>query len=1498
MKTFASTFYSQASFCKVKSVANRRKMFQGDEGIEFLVDTGANVILTNQEPPLGTEIVEEDAYIATASANKLMHFKQKYNLTLQLPTGDTFDFNGVLHSKEAKQPLLPVGVMCDAGLVFVFSNQTMRVFREKDFKVSGQQIANELRDESKLYKWTLYPARTKEHIISTANALLNEGMRRLATGESLTAQEIRQGLRALSFQEGASQISIDKTLPSSSNRLIVTRNLQASLSTIRNQNDLALLSQTYEKDIGERKLRHHRLNHLGGEIIDIVFGKTLPHKEPCVDCINAKGHIHKPKRTPKDKDHERGVLPGEMFETDHVGPFAGSVGGCKYLQIFLDRSYSKWFKTYPSVSVSQHHKNLDDLRVEAKARSRNDMRILRSDNAGPFVSEEGVKQLKGHSILGEHSAPHDHTKHVERTNRTVLEGTRVSQRTGGFAGRYWGYLSRSFEFVATTIQIYLQEDGTYRSRLNLLEGNSRRFPPERYRAPGTLAFSIIPEGSRVGGKGPTQETHEPGVILGYLPEWTGYLFLCLSKIAARKGKVYKRGFSMVTTIEGVYPMSDQRNWLPDDWDSPVDFIPTLQSLLDKLEWEKYNFTEDQERQAILKLTPGLPKDAQELLESYKGSEDTIEGADLQPPSQETVPPYFLRPRPAAIIEDLEQHPAVDQQPPTGELDQNSINIPDLFILPSPPSSTNSETLVLPEEHTTQPEPAPKPAIVPAQDVPTITRQEEADSKHSTPEGPPPLEDPVPLGEYVYNPIPIYPKVDEIIFTIERNEASEDPRWVVQRYRRLENLVKKGNSKRTPDGFIRAQYIPKGQPDDILNSEIYDLPRDNIDFSEEMCKLRCDKSNGIEPLTVNAFWRPIDFEALLFAIPSPDQIQPSNPHRPKTSLRASAALQTKPSDIPSETPAPSNESEVLASKFRDQYEFARDAEMETLEKNKTWVLVEQSSIPKGTTVVGSRMVYAHKTSPDGKIIKVKARLVAKGFSQKWKQDYWETYASVINFATMRMLLAHYNQYQDWFSEQWDTEAAFLQPSLGPNETIYMQIPPPWNKKYLNKVFKLLKTIYGLKQSARAWQIFVSTIMERCGGKPCPRDTAVYYFIEGKAQLYIGTHIDDFAIIGSPLAKQIRDRVWQDFTRSCQRINNLGPISYFLKTRVQVNREAGILKISLEGFLDTAINRFDLGSKKEADTPSIMYGENADITPDDLPKTDEEKAEAAEFPVREVTGCCWWAIHICRPEIHNSTLRISRWQNNPSKKLWQWCLQLLRYLNKTKHLGLVYRRQEVIEHVLTGAADASFGDVVTADPTQRNKSTLCWMLFYLGSLIIWGVSTSTRVLSSSCEAEIGALVKLQKDNRWILIMNHYLKLHDKIGTTPTLVREDNQSAITTSGEKLFHDKCKHFDLAWDILRECIALGEIKLWWCETLKQFADIGTKHTVPKAIFITHRNTIMGGPDLQNRFNESCAQLLTRQLTGLPAIEAIYNGKRACFVMELSRMAPKYPSTDFLKDSK
>ncbi|RVW31842.1 Retrovirus-related Pol polyprotein from transposon TNT 1-94 [Vitis vinifera] len=77
---------------------------------------------------------------------------------------------------------------------------------------------------------------------------------------------------------------------------------------------------------------------------------------------------------------------------------------------------------------------------------------------------------------------------------------------------------------------------------------------------------------------------------------------------------------------------------------------------------------------------------------------------------------------------------------------------------------------------------------------------------------------------------------------------------------------------------------------------------------------------------------------------------------------------------------------------------------------------------------------------------------------------ETFAQVAKMNTVRILLSlatHYNQQL----LQYDVKNAFLHGDL--DEEIYMNIPPGFEGNMGNKVCKLKKTLYKLKQSPRAW-----------------------------------------------------------------------------------------------------------------------------------------------------------------------------------------------------------------------------------------------------------------------------------------------------------------------------------------------------------------------------------------------------------------------------------------------
>ena len=86
---------------------------------------------------------------------------------------------------------------------------------------------------------------------------------------------------------------------------------------------------------------------------------------------------------------------------------------------------------------------------------------------------------------------------------------------------------------------------------------------------------------------------------------------------------------------------------------------------------------------------------------------------------------------------------------------------------------------------------------------------------------------------------------------------------------------------------------------------------------------------------------------------------------------------------------------------ESWQKAMDEEIEAIEKNQTWQLV---NLPEGKDAIGVKWIYKTKFDADGNVVKHKARLVAKVFSQQPGIDYNEAFAPVASLDTIRTVLA--------------------------------------------------------------------------------------------------------------------------------------------------------------------------------------------------------------------------------------------------------------------------------------------------------------------------------------------------------------------------------------------------------------------------------------------------------------------------------------------------------------
>ncbi|XRB12971.1 retrovirus-related Pol polyprotein [Pseudoscourfieldia marina] len=126
---------------------------------------------------------------------------------------------------------------------------------------------------------------------------------------------------------------------------------------------------------------------------------------------------------------------------------------------------------------------------------------------------------------------------------------------------------------------------------------------------------------------------------------------------------------------------------------------------------------------------------------------------------------------------------------------------------------------------------------------------------------------------------------------------------------------------------------------------------------------------------------------------------------------------------SETPGfePRTYEEAIHSKDHERWILAIDSELNSHQLNGTWIVIDNDGTVKN--LIGCKWVFKIKLNSDGSIARYKARLVAQGFSQIHGVDYSETYAPVVQYQTLRTLLAIYSARGFYFG-QIDVETAYL------------------------------------------------------------------------------------------------------------------------------------------------------------------------------------------------------------------------------------------------------------------------------------------------------------------------------------------------------------------------------------------------------------------------------------------------------------------------------------------
>jgi Reverse transcriptase (RNA-dependent DNA polymerase) len=446
------------------------------------------------------------------------------------------------------------------------------------------------------------------------------------------------------------------------------------------------------------------------------------------------------------------------------------------------------------------------------------------------------------------------------------------------------------------------------------------------------------------------------------------------------------------------------------------------------------------------------------------------------------------------------------------------------------------------------------------------------------------------------------------------------------------------------------------------------------------------------------------------------------------------------------------------------------------------------------------VFTVKHNSEGKVDRFKARLVAKGYTQTYGIDYEETFAPVAKMNTVRTLISCVVNF-GWNIHQLDVKNAFLHGDL--KEEVYMELPPGFdNEQVAGKVCRLKRSLYGLKQSPRAWFDRFSKTMIKEGYLQSNADHTMFIRRKRGKLCVLIVYVDDIVLTGNDIVemKRIKSSLATEFE-----MKDLGPLHYFLGIEV-VSSPNGIF-LSQQKYVLELLHETGMLGCRPANTPiDPNHGLKGGVSD----QVDQERYQ-------RLVGRLIYLSHT-RPDISYAVSVVSRYMHDPRVMHQEAVDRILRYLKGCPGRGLLIEKNEHMRiEVYTDADWAGCQD------DRRSTSGHC--AFIGGNLVSWRSKKQNVVARSTAEAEYRAMALGVSEGVWLQRLMLELGLSEN---SPIMLYCDNKAAINIANNPVQHDRTKHVEIDRHFIKEKLDSGEICLPFVKTTEQLADIFTKglHTV------------------------------------------------------------------------
>ncbi|KAL0409596.1 UNVERIFIED_CONTAM: Retrovirus-related Pol polyprotein from transposon TNT 1-94 [Sesamum radiatum] len=261
----------------------------------------------------------------------------------------------------------------------------------------------------------------------------------------------------------------------------------------------------------------------------------------------------------------------------------------------------------------------------------------------------------------------------------------------------------------------------------------------------------------------------------------------------------------------------------------------------------------------------------------------------------------------------------------------------------------------------------------------------------------------------------------------------------------------------------------------------------------------------------------------------------------------------------------------------------------------------------------------------------------------------------------------------------------------------------------KVCRLQRFIYGLKQASRSWNTRFDEIIQGYDFIKNDYDPCVYKEICGSSVAYLVIYVDDILLIGNDV-KMLGDiKAWLSTQFS---MKDMGEASYILGIKIYRDRSRRLLGLTQSSFIEKVLKRFKMEHSKRGLLP-MRHG--IKLSKKLSPKTDEELKRMSNIPYASA---------------------ISDMRRRDALERGQ---SILKYLKRTKDMFLIYGAGELI---LEGYSDASFQ---SDDDDAKSQSSFVFKLN--GGVVAWKSSKQDTTTDCTTEAEYIKASEATKEAIWM-------------------------------------------------------------------------------------------------------------------------------------------------------